>query len=282
MIKFDSNNQRPLCLACEEMLVDALDETLTPADQAFFDRHVTTCADCTQMLADARRGAAWLELLKTPRPEPSALLMERILSQTSGLAGDHAHELAPIIVGQPAILPSAAPARSNVLAFRPRMPKFASWTNARFEPRLAMTAAMAFFSIALTLNLTGIRLDQLNASTLRPSSIKRTYYEASADAVRYYDNLRVVRVMESRVDTLRQVDSDHDDEREQTQPAPQPKSEPAQKTEPAQPEKHQKKSDGPISRSVSPIDRPRFLVTDQTIAQGNTVSRKTNKEGGLA
>ena len=274
MIQVDSNNQRPLCLACEEMLVDAIDETLSPADQAFFDRHVSTCTDCTQRVADARRGAAWLELLKSPRPEPSAMLMERILAQTSGLEGDQAHEFTPVVVGQPAILPSAIPPRSNVLAFRPRMPKFASWTSARFEPRLAMTAAMAFFSIALTLNLTGVRLDQLNARSLRPDNVKRSYYEASADVVRYYDNLRVVRVMESRVDNLRQVDSEHEDE--QQAPAPKPEAAP-------QPEKkQQKKQDGPISRSQSPIDRPRFLVTDQAIAQGNTGSRKTNKEGGLA
>jgi len=274
MIKFDGNTQRPLCLACEEMLVDAVDETLTPADQAFFDRHVSTCSDCTQMLADARRGAAWLELLKTPRPEPSAMLMERILSQTSGLTSGHAHEFAPVIVGQPAILPTPVP--SNVLAFRPRMPKFASWTNARFEPRLAMTAAMAFFSIALTLNLTGVRLDQLNASSLSPSSVKRTYYEASAGAVRYYDNLRVVRVMESRVDNVRQANSGGDEDRDQTQPATQPKS------EPSQPEKQQKKPSGGVSSNQSPIDRPRFLITDEKIARRQTAPGKTTKEGGLA
>ncbi len=272
MIQFESNNQRPLCLACEEMLVDAIDETLSPADQAFFDRHVSTCTECTRRVADARRGAAWLELLKTPRPEPSALLMERILAQTSGLAGDGAHELTPVVIGQPAMLPIPAPAPSNVLAFRPRMPKFASWSNSRFEPRLAMTAAMAFFSIALTLNLTGVRLDQLNARSLRPDNVKRTYYEASADAVRYYDNLRVVRVMESRVDNLRQINSDHESDKAAPEPKP----------EPAQPEKRQKKHDGPISRSQSPLDRPRFLITGEAVAQANPVSRKANKEGGLA
>ncbi len=66
-IKFEDNRQgRPaLCLACEEMLADAVDETLSPADQAFFDRHVAGCVDCSRMVAEAQRGAAWLTLLKT-------------------------------------------------------------------------------------------------------------------------------------------------------------------------------------------------------------------------
>ena len=36
------------------------------------------------------------------------------------------------------------------------------------EPRLLMTAAMAFFSIALTLNLTGVRLSAVRLADLRP------------------------------------------------------------------------------------------------------------------
>ncbi len=77
------------------------------------------------------------------------------------------------------------------------------------QPRLAMTAAMAFFSIALTMNLTGVRLSQLHASDLKPSSILRSCYEAKARVVRYSDNLRVVYELESRVRDL-QRSSDED------------------------------------------------------------------------
>ena len=77
------------------------------------------------------------------------------------------------------------------------------------QPRLAMTAAMAFFSVALTLNLTGVRLTDLRASDLKPSSILRSCYEAKAKVVRYSDNLRVVYELESRVRDL-QSSSDED------------------------------------------------------------------------
>jgi hypothetical protein len=267
LFQFDDkqHGRSPLCIACEEMLADALDQTLSPADQAWFDRHVTSCVECSDMLADAQRGAAWLELLKSPRPEPSAALMERILAQTSGLQNE---TLSPIVIGQPSILPVSAPSmpHGNILSFRPRMPKFAGpslgrWMNAYAQPRLAMTAAMAFFSVALTLNLTGVRLDQLHASDLNPSNVRRTYYQASADAVRYCDNLRVVRVMESRVDDLR-VSSSDDRRSEDRTPAPalqqNPQQEPAQK--PA-PKPAQKDPNGPTSRIESPVFHPQFVTT---------------------
>ena len=262
LFQFDDqqHGRSPLCIACEEMLADALDQTLSPADQAWFDKHVTSCVECSDMLADAQRGAAWLELLKSPRPEPSAALMERILAQTSGLQNEN---LSPIVIGQPAILPVSSPSmpHGNVLAFRPRMPKFASWMNTYAQPRLAMTAAMAFFSVALTLNLTGVRLDQLHASNLNPSNVRKTYYEASADAVRYYDNLRVVRVMESRVDDLRESSSD-DRRSEERTPAPALEPNPKQKPEQKPAAKPAPKDpNGPTSRFESPVFHPRFMTT---------------------
>jgi hypothetical protein len=77
------------------------------------------------------------------------------------------------------------------------------------QPRLAMTAAMAFFSIALTLNLTGVRITDLRASDFKPSSLMRSAYEAKAKVVRYSDNLRVVYELESRVRDLQRSSDDN-------------------------------------------------------------------------
>ena len=64
------------------------------------------------------------------------------------------------------------------------------------EPRLMMTAAMAFFSIALTLNLAGVRLTAVRISDLKPSVLRtnltRQIINSKAGVVRYYDNLRFV------------------------------------------------------------------------------------------
>jgi hypothetical protein len=204
------------------MLSDALDGTLSAADQATFDLHLVGCPSCTTMLADAQRGAAWMEMLKSPRPEPPTALLERIIAQTSGQA---AAAQKPAIVlgsndrlrtpgslpGRPTLVPSTTqPAFStNVIPFRSRLTHaFRSVGQTMLQPRLAMTAAMAFFSIALTMNLTGVRLSALRASDFKPSSIMRSAYEAKAKVVRYSDNLRVVYELESRVRDLQRSSDD--------------------------------------------------------------------------
>ena len=233
------------CAQCEAMLTDALDGTLSAADQATFDLHIVGCPSCAGMLADAQRGAVWMELLNSPRPEPPMALLEKILAQTSGKA---ASEVKPPVIlgptdylrtpntllGQPSLVPSSATgsnafASKNVIPFRSRVTHgFRSIGQTMLQPRLAMTAAMAFFSIALTLNLTGVRLSDLRASDLKPSSILRSCYEAKAKVVRYSDNLRVVYELESRV---RDLQRSSDDSGSGNTPVPQsdPSTQPQQK-----------------------------------------------------
>ena len=253
------------CAQCEAMLTDALDGTLSASDQATFDLHMIGCPSCSEMLADAQRGAAWMELLHSPRPEPPADLLKRILAQTSASSialsrNDAGAELASTaqdrsfipntLLGRPTLanassIPAAVFTSSNVLPFRARLTHgLRSLGQTMLQPRLAMTAAMAFFSIALTLNLTGVHLNQLRASDLKPSSIMRSCYEAKARVVRYSDNLRVVYELESRVRDLQQS-SDDSGQAGQTAPAtttsdPQndPAAQPGQKpsTNPQQPD----------------------------------------------
>ena len=72
-----------------------------------------------------------------------------------------------------------------------------------------MTAAMAFFSIALTLNLTGVQLSDLKLANLRPSAVRsfmeRRLTMASTPIIRYYDHLRLVYEVETRMRELRRT-----------------------------------------------------------------------------
>ena len=219
------------CAQCEAMLTDALDGTLSAADQAAFDLHLLGCGTCSTMMADAQRGAAWLEMLKSPRPEPPVALLDRILAQTSGqISGATSDKTTPLpvpflvpsntLLGRPALSGTGISLQAtNVIPFRSRFAAFnlRSIGHTLLQPRLAMTAAMAFFSIALTLNLTGVHISQLRASDLRPSSLKRSFYEANAHVVRYYDNLRVVYELESRVHELQNASDSNSDS---TNPTP--------------------------------------------------------------
>ena len=245
------------CARCEAMLADALDGTLSAADQELFDSHMALCGPCSELLADARRGAAWLEILRHPQPEPPAALLERILAQTSGAqasvtpqmqhAGFPGAALAqPSNFRDAALTPGlpGAAVYGNVLPFRRRVVAAVRrnpFGQVVFQPRLAMTAAMAFFSIALTLDLTGVRVQDLKASDLRPSSLKRQFYSANAHIVQYYEGLRVVYELESRVHDLQSA-SDNDaapvgvqSTPQNAAPTSQPGSQPSDKAPAAQP-----------------------------------------------
>ena len=236
------------CAQCEAMLADALDGTLSAADQELFDAHMAECGPCAQMLADAKRGAAWLEMLRHPAPEPPVALLERILAQTSG---DPSHAIPAgmqdevgLAAAQSGNVPAMAPGYGmpgipygKVIPFRQRF-RASSFGQILMQPRLAMTAAMAFFSIALTMNLTGVHPLELRASDLTPGSLKRDFMSANARVVRYYEGLRVVYELESRVHDL-QTATDNDATAGSAEPARTPNSaQPAGTTPAAQPDQN--------------------------------------------
>ncbi|SNT26946.1 Putative zinc-finger [Granulicella rosea] len=273
------------CDLCEASIMDALDGSLSVQEQAAFDRHIASCATCSQMLADAQRGAAWLEMLRTPRPEPSAALLERIILQTSGAESQTAHpteiELGRTIPFVPAkMTPVSNPTRGVILPFRSRV---AALGQTYLQPRLMMTAAMAFFSIALTMNLTGVRLSELHASDLTPSGISRNLNAVRGHAVRYYDNLPVVYELESRLNSLKSDDDDRNPYRpgrdafdgSQSDGDAKPAAKPEQQPEKPEP----KRQPGPgTSRRETPDFAPDRQNTFHTVSLNS--SRKITKEGG--
>jgi hypothetical protein len=190
------------CEACEGMCLDAVDGTLTAAEQAVFDRHVAGCVECAEQLSEARRGAAWMEMLKGHRPEPPAGMLQRILAQTSEAEMSR-------VFPRHGVVPTP---RFAVVPPVSRHEKLWNWVEAtfsfdaaqaHFQPRMAMTAAMAFFSLALTMNLSGIKL-----SDLKPGAIQRSVADARASAARSFQSMKVVYQVESRVNELRDDDRD--------------------------------------------------------------------------
>jgi hypothetical protein len=228
--------EAPACAICEALLPEAVDGSLSAAEQAMFDRHVASCADCARELEEAQRGAAWLSLLKSHAPEPPAALLERILADTTGA---HAASKVPMrIPSFEQALPlgrNAQPAPAAWAAPRPPKPSFWAALRSRlvdsvriehgqtnFHPRFAMTAAMAFFSLALTLNMAGVHLRDLRADDFTASGLRRAVADAGASAERRFQNLRVVYQMESRVEELRGDDKNTDGMDQGTAPAPEP------------------------------------------------------------
>lgn len=186
----------PACGQWETLLADALDGLLKPEDEATFTGHMATCQACTALFDEARKGREWLEFL-SPEPEVPAGLLDKILAHTGP---GHAAEFGLAAEGNVLPLPQ------NVIPAWQK-PGFIGFVRRFAEPRLMMTVAMAFFSIALTLNMTGVRLTTMRLSDLRPTAVRsfmeRQLTMASVPIIRYYDHLRFVYEVESKMRELR-------------------------------------------------------------------------------
>jgi hypothetical protein len=62
-----------------------------------------------------------------------------------------------------------------------------------------MSFGMAFFALSVGLTVAGVKPADLRQISLRPSAIRHTYYNTQARVVRYYENVRIVYEVESRV-----------------------------------------------------------------------------------
>ncbi len=190
-------------LSCDEweaLLVDYLDGALPAGDGEGFHAHRASCAQCAEMFGQAGQGREWLNFLKV-EPQAPATLVASILAQTSGA------ELRVDLVGD------AVPASTVPIPLAPVLP---FWKRGGMviagrmaQPRLMMTAAMAFFSITLLLQDMAVcgwaryRLADLKPASLS-NNLDKQFHMASARVIRYCDNLRFFYVMEAQVKEFRQ------------------------------------------------------------------------------
>ena len=72
------------CADWEALLPEAAEDLLGEVEAQALAVHLATCLSCEAELAEARRGAAWLSLLKEQTPEPSHDLVAGILARTTG------------------------------------------------------------------------------------------------------------------------------------------------------------------------------------------------------
>lgn len=171
------NHNGMQCIEFDALLSDALEGVLKGPKLDQFQSHARTCEVCGPMFADAKTGQEFL--LQLEDMEPPAEMVRNILIATTGLRPSwwerfQASFLTPMV-------------------------------NLARQPRFAMSFGMAFFSLSVTLSIAGVRVGDLAHIDLRPSAIKRTYYQTTAKVVKYYENIRVVYEVESRVRELKKA-----------------------------------------------------------------------------
>lgn len=175
------------CTDFDALLTDALDGLLQGERLARFERHKAQCPACSVLFAETKSGFDWLHTLD--EVEPPLNLVHNVIAATSG---------APLSLGAVDI----GPHKSWLERLKDNfVPKFAPMMT----PRFAMSFGMAFFSISMLMSVAGVRPGDLRHVDLTPKGIRRTYYETQARATRYYENIRLVYEIESRVRQLKKA-----------------------------------------------------------------------------
>jgi hypothetical protein len=202
------------CPQVEALLAEILDGSLQGATLASCEAHQQNCDACRTMVEEARAGMHWLKALD--EAEPPRNLVHNILAQTIGaLPSEH-------VVVKPR-------GEGWLERLKGRLaPMFAPIAT----PRFAMSFGMAFFSITMLLGIAGFHFADIRHWDLSSKGIRRTYYDTQAKVMRYYENMRWVYQIESRVRDLRRAGTpdqnaqpqQQQQQQQQEAPAPNPKN----------------------------------------------------------
>ena len=183
-------------LACSEfeaLLMDAMEGQLSDAPKAGFDAHRRVCTACGRLFADAQAGQQWLRSLEAG--EPPAYLVHNILAATTRVVSTR-------------LAPASAGASTTPLGERAR-----EWWDSWFapvtafvrQPRFVMSFGMIFFTFSLMVSAAGVKASDVAKIDVRPSALRHAYNSAEIKFVQYYDNIRFVYEIESKVRELRRA-----------------------------------------------------------------------------
>jgi hypothetical protein len=193
------------CNEFDLLLSDALDGVLSGSRLDRFQAHARVCKVCGPLFAEAEAGRNWLKGLT--EVEPPASLVNNILASTTGVDTQRL--------------------RATVRSPQPRIPWWEHvqasllepiWATVR-QPRFAMSFGMAFFALSVGLTVAGVKPADLRQISLRPSAIRHTYYATQAKVVRYYENVRIVYEVESRVREIKRTVAPAEPGPKQSRPA---------------------------------------------------------------
>jgi anti-sigma factor RsiW len=174
------------CAEFEILLCDYVDGTLDQARRTELETHQQECAACAELAKDVAGAVAFLE--RVPDVEPPHELLSKISFQ-----------IPPENIGK-----------------RGAKARLASWIQPIVQPRFAMGMAMTILSFSMLGRFTPIDVQQLKPSDLHPvkvwAAVDDRAHRVWGRAVKYYENLRLVYEVQSRL----QEWSEQDDRRQNT------------------------------------------------------------------
>jgi len=235
------------CNEFEALLFDALDGLLTGAKQERFRAHARVCSKCGPMFAEVEAGQHWLKSLT--EVEAPANLVNDILAATSGIQSYRLQSPAAAM-HQPSLGERIREWADSLLT--------PVWSTVR-QPRFAMSFGMAFFSLSVALSVAGVKPTDLKQADLSRNGLRRTYYTTTARVVKYYENIRLVYEIESRVQEFKKATTP-------AEPGPKKERERERKDnrsgqpEPRQERNYSREENQPVLASA-PEDPPAVSVT---------------------
>src|SRR5271168_3299266 len=269
----DHTNHGMQCQEFDSLLSDAIDGVLTGSQLNAFQAHARTCSACGPLLAEVTAGRNWLKDLT--EVEPPVSLVMNILASTTGVDTQR--------------LRANVSASQSSVSWLQRVQAWASeslqpiWITVR-QPRFAMSFGMAFFSLSVALSVLGVKPADLRSVSLRPAAIRHTYYNTQARVVRYYENIRLVYEVESRVRELKrnvapaaEPAPEGDKDKDKKDPKNDTTEQPDQKQERnySQTENHLVLACAPLGQPVNDPSRNGSSVNDPSINDPSVVSVTT-------
>jgi Putative zinc-finger len=171
------------CVEFEVQLSDYLDGVLGEADRRVLESHAGECSLCQELMQDARMAIGFMERVADVEVPPE--LVTRIVYHAPN--GRLRHPLEH---------------RSMLGA------AFSKWLQPVLQPRFAMGMAMTILSFAMLGRCTGVTVNKISPTDLSPvkvwGDLEDRVLRTRDRATKYYENLRLVYEVKSRLRELQE------------------------------------------------------------------------------
>jgi hypothetical protein len=161
------------CADFEVLLCDYLDGTLDAAQRQAIEEHQRQCASCAEFAKDVAGAVSYLSEAAPVEPPPE--LLTRITFE----------------------IPTDGKQPRGWRSF------FSGWLRPVLQPKFAMGMAMTILSFSMLGRIAGIEVRQIKAADLHPAKVWAAaddkIHRAWGRAVKYYENLRLVYEVQTRV-----------------------------------------------------------------------------------
>jgi hypothetical protein len=170
------------CAEIENLICDYVDGTLTTAQKAQVNLHLSVCPACTDLARDSAAAVRFIAKAEDVTPPPE--LVTKILFE--------------------------APWRKNKPAVTGLRGRLSAWLRPVLQPKFVMGAAMTSLSFSLLSRFTPIH--QMTKSDLQPKKVwvglENRVLDAWDRTVKFYDNLKFVYQIQTTLREWQQQDEE--------------------------------------------------------------------------